>query len=225
MCCSAANADLVASYDMTTLNVSGQQSTSPNVATASNVTVGGFVENLTGGTAQGEFGVRNTGLITLTDVNGYSARSLNNLPSNPWWEFTVTPSSGFQMVFDRIQLDAGVTNNLGNAQDWDYDVRWSVDGFSSLIGTIDGPALSGSGTATGTNLTLDLSSLSAQSSAFSIRILPNRITGTNGATSQRAGWVDNVQLHGTISAVPEPSSVALVGMAMVGCACRRRRSA
>ena len=84
--------------------------------------------------------------------------------------------------------------------DWDYDVSTSIDGFASVVGTFDGPSGSGSGSATG--LTVDLSGLADQTTAFTIRITPNRLSGTNGSAGQRAGWVDNVSLDATLTGVP-----------------------
>jgi len=207
------HAAVVASYDMTTLNITGTQSMSPNGASLLGVTAGNFIENLTGGTEQLEFGIQSTGFIPA-GVNGASARSMNGSPANPWWQFTVTPDSGYSLQFTSMVLDAGVQSGITGATNWDYNVSWSVDSFISVLGTFDGPSISGiGGPSVTTGLTVDLSSLATQSSPVTFRVTPNRITGTNGATGQRVGWIDNVVLNGTASststAVPEPSSLAM----------------
>lgn len=210
---SPAHAAIVASYDMTPLNITGTQSTSPNDASLVGVTAGGFTENLTGGTAQSEFGIQNIGFIPAGS-NGASARSMNASPANPWWQFTITPDAGYSLQFTSMVLDAGVQSGLPDATNWDYNVFWSVDNFITLLGTFDGPSIGGiGGPSVTTGLTVDLSSLATQLSPVTFRITPNRVSGTSGGVGQRAGWIDNVVLNGTASststAVPEPSSLVM----------------
>lgn len=205
-------AAVIAQYDMTTLNISGTESTSPDVASSTALTAGDFTENLTGGTAQGEFGIQNTSLIP-DGVNGLSARSMNGGAVNPWWEFTITPNAGTTIDLTTMTLDAGIGLTLSNSN-WDYDVSWSVDSYGTTIGTFDGPSGTNT-TVVSTGLSIDLSSLPTQSSAFTIRVSPNRVSGTNGAASQRAGWVDNVTLNADVTAIPEPSTALLGGLGLM----------
>lgn len=215
---------IIAQYDMSTSRaVAGNQSTSADVAANVNVTAGGFTENLTSGAASGEFGVTGSGLVPA-GANGLSSRSLNTSPTNPWWEFTVTPQSGVGVKLATITLDAGAATTLAGSFRWDYDVYWSGDSFASKLGTFTGPTATGTaGTpSTLTGLSVDLSSLAEQTAAFTIRIAPNRVTGTNGATSQRAGWIDNVTLNADVTVVPEPSAVLLGSLGLAGFFRRRR---
>lgn len=223
---SPTHAAVVASYDMTTLNIAGTMSASPNGASLLGVTAGNFIENLTGGTEQLEFGIQSTGFIPA-GVNGASARSMNANPANPWWQFTVTPDSGYSLQFTSLVLDAGVQSGLTGATNWDYNVSWSVDNFISVLGTFDGPSIIGiGGPAVATGLTVNLSSLPTLSSPVTFRITPNRVSGTNGATGQRVGWIDNVVLNGTASstAIPEPSAVLGLGLLGLGAFCKRKLS-
>lgn len=194
-------AETIAEYDMATLSITGTASTSPDLAATPGLTAGGFEENLTGGTAQSEFGVRNTGLIPA-GVNGLGARALNSSPSNPWWEFTITPDPGVTIDLNSITLDAGIGLTLSNSN-WDYDVSTSIDSFATVVGTFDGPSGSNT-TVVSTDLTVDLSSLANQTAPFTIRITPNRVSGTNGTAGQRAGWIDNVEVDATLTGLPDP---------------------
>ena len=210
---------VIARYDMETLTLDGTQSTSLDVGANADLMAGGFTENLTGGTNQNEFGRQSLSLIPA-GVNGLSARSMNAGASNPWWEFTITPNAGTTVELTTMTLDAGISLTLSNSN-WDYDVSWSIDGFGTTLGTFDGPSGTMT-TITSTDLSIDLSSLPAQSDSFTVRVSPNRIGGTNGAASQRAGWIDNVTLNGDVTtAIPEPSSLALLGLS--GLALLRRR--
>ena len=220
----------IAQYDMADLAiVSGQNSSTSSIVTVANVTAGGFNENLTGGTTQSEFGIGTVG--ATTGVNGYSARSLNSGPSNPWWEFTITPTGGATITLNSLTLDAGLVLGLTNTtSNWDYDVFTSIDSFASVVGTIDGPSLtstsltttSNPATTSATGLSVSLASLAPQTSAFTIRIAPNRVLGTNGATTQRGGWIDNVTLDATVT-IPEPTVALLGSIGLLGLLRRRRR--
>lgn len=215
---SSVEAVIIAQYNMDTLTVLGTQSTSPDSAANGSIMAGDFTENLTGGTAASEFGIQNTSLIPA-GVNGLSARSMNAGATNPWWEFTITPNPGTTVDLTTMTLDAGISLTLTNSN-WDYQVSWSVDGFGSTLGTFDGPAGTNT-TLVSTGLSIDLSALPAQSDPFTVRISPDRVAGTNGAASQRAGWVDNVTLNAELTVIPEPSSLAM--MALCGMALFRRR--
>ena len=218
----SAQAAVVAQYDMADLAVvSGQNSSTSDVAGNLNVTASGFEENLTGGTLAAEFGRADSGLVPA-GVNGISARSMNSSPSNPWWEFTVTPLGGATLDLTTLTLDAGAADTIATTTNWDYDVSTTVGGLGVTIGTFDGPSTTGAEVVS-TGLSVDLSALASQTSAFTIRITPNRISGTNGAASQRAGWIDNVTLNATVTPVPEPSSAALLGLGGLALIRRRRR--
>lgn len=215
----AGHAVVIAQYDMETLSINGVTSTSADVAGNTDVSAGDFTESLTGGTAQSEFGIQNVSLVP-EGVNGVSARSMNADPSNPWWEFTITPSASNTLDLTTMTLDAGIGLTLSNSN-WDYNLSWSVDGYASVLGVFDGPTGTNT-TITTTGLSVDLSALPEQSSAFTLRLTPDRVSGTNGAASQRAGWVDNVTLNADVSVVPEPSALLLLGVSIVGCLRRRR---
>ena len=220
---SSAHAVVIAQYDMTDLAVvSGQNSSTSDIASNANVTVSGFNENLTGGTAQGEFGRSSGGLLPASGSNGFGARALNSSPANPWWEFTITPTGGATLELTTLTLDAGVADGLATDTNWDYNVSTSIGGLGTTIGTFDGPTTSGVATVTA-GLSVDLSSLASQTSAFTIRITPDRISGTNGAISQRAGWIDNVTLNADVTTVPEPSSAALLGLGGLALILRRKK--
>lgn len=220
-----ANAATLARYDMEALTISGTQSTSPDVAATAGIAAGAFTENLVGGTSQAEFGIAASNLIPA-GVNGASARSMNGTPpapSNPWWEFTITPDTGSDVALTTLTLDAGAAQTLSTTPfNWNYDVFWSVDSFASLLGTFVGPSATNASPGAATALVVDLSALPSQTSAFTIRIAPNRVSGTNGATTQRAGWIDNVQLNGNLTTVPEPSSTLLGGLALLALLRRHR---
>ncbi len=217
---SQAQATVIARYDMTDLAIIiSRASATSDVAGNSDVTAGSLTENLTGGTADAEFGT--TGSLVPAGVNGFSARSLNNNPSSPYWTFTMTPTGGVSVDLTTMTLDAGIGLTLNNS-DWDYDVTWSVDNYATILGTFDGPSGSNT-TVTSNGLSVDLSSLASQTSAFLIRITPNRVSGTNGALGQRAGWIDNVILNADVTSIPEPSSSALLGLGGIALILRRRK--
>jgi hypothetical protein len=192
------DAPLLAQYDMTTLTITGQKSESPATNVNTYITAGDFTEELLGGKSPSEFGRANAGLIPA-GVNGASARSMESSPSNPWWEFTITPKPGvIDLQFISMIIDAGCKDTISTDTNWDYELLWSIDSFTAILGTFDGPTTSGAET-TATNLVIDLTPLAAQTSAVTFRIRPNRISGTNGTIGQRAGWIDNVRLYCSVT--------------------------
>jgi hypothetical protein len=83
---------------------------------------------------------RGSGLIGNDDDNDYEARNWNtsnslNLSDNDYFEFTLTPDTGYEINFFQFSYDASDSNGDLNK----VALRSSVDGFASNIGSeIDG---------------------------------------------------------------------------------------
>lgn len=172
-----------------------------------------------------------SGNLTLSIGSGTSVGYANNfLLVNPngatfnstfYFGFTVTPNNGMTLNLDSLTLDAARAG--GSARG--FQIRSSADGFASNLSISPGSTSLGSQRPTYTNYTVDLSGTtfdSIASTSLEFRVYP--FGGTNIFIDY-----DNVTLNGAVSAsaIPEPSSVALLaGVSILAVsAARRRRTA
>jgi len=131
---------------------------------------------------------------------------------NNFIQFVVAPTSGsftatsLDFIWDRSSTGPSAVA-----------LRSSVDGFASDLGSVTG-MISG-GAATATLRTIAISGLNDVSSATTFRLYgfnATATTGTGGFDTVTGLTTPNVIFNGTITAVPEPTSIALVSL--IGCA-------
>lgn len=180
---------------------------------------------------------RGAGLTAVSRPNtinssGFQSSSNFSDYSNDYYEFTVTPDSGWAMNLTELRLLVTRSFSVGMEGPAFGVVRSSLDAFSSNIGTFGIP---GETELLGDPLkTIDLSGDQFQNvtTEVTFRIYAY---GTNDSSGQF--WLfspsadsagDGVQLLGSLSpsAVPEPGSLALLALPVVGfavAAYRRRR--
>jgi len=157
------------------------------------------------------------GGTTWFDTGEPSPSTLANAVSqDDYLEFTVTPTGGAQFTPTSFVFS------------WDHSatgpgslaLRSSADAFGSDLGILTGLA---TGLTTGNSITI--SGLAGISSALTFRLYGFGATGTTGSGGFDTGSdLVNVQLNGTASAIPEPSTYAalLGGVALVAALLRRR---
>ncbi len=148
--------------------------------------------------------------------------------ADDFFSFTVTPGAGNEMSFTDLFVQFSLGANTQPAAT-EFSLLSDIDGFTTSIGS----PLSGSATtafATGTG-TFDLTSLGAQTGPVEFRIYYHN-TGANSMTRIGIGRAFSssatpaLTLNGTVTptAVPEPSSLAVLGLVGVAVAVRRRRT-
>jgi hypothetical protein len=156
------------------------------------------------------------------NADGWSGGSGNTLAyggSNPaqfTLAFDATGFSNFSVSFAYIN-ESGSSYNFSSVQ---YRVG-GTGGFTSVIGAPTTLTGNGSGSGAGSTYNLDLTSISALNGSSQVEIFFNGTANVPGTIK-----IDNFVLSGTASAVPEPSTYAmLVGMAgLAFAAFSRRRS-
>ncbi len=155
----------------------------------------------TGQTVDGSITV--SGIGRGSGVNGasandrYNANSWNtvSLDTNAYFTFTLTPNAGQQIDF----FDFTYTGQASGTGPTSFIFRSSIDGFTSNLG---GPL------ATGATISLTDASFQSITSAIEFRLYGFGATSSAGTFS-----VNDFAFQGTVSAVPEPTSLLLFGMA------------
>ena len=156
--------------------------------------------------------------------------------SGQYWEFTVDANVGFTFDLDTLTFDVSRANNGAN----DYAIRTSVDGFVSNL-VYQNQAINNAAATQTVNFNTpgDFSGLTGTNvggnffiadqfdrlSTITFRIAYDDRQSNNFNSS--ATRLDNLALNGTVigvvSGVPEPSSLSLVVLGMVGLLASRRR--
>ncbi|MEP2776265.1 MAG: PEP-CTERM sorting domain-containing protein [Luteolibacter sp.] len=152
--------------------------------------------------------------------------------SGQYWQFSITADSGYTFDLDTLTFDIGRATNGTN----DWAIRTSVDDFAADLVYRDQGTLS---TVTGQTVnfnTFSTSGLSGTSgggegtftagqfdnlSTITIRIAyDDRQSNTGSASATR---LDNWTVNGSVNAIPEPSSAALLGLGGLALILRRRK--
>jgi hypothetical protein len=144
--------------------------------------------------------------FTMGDVND------GTFLDDDYYTFTITPDPGTELDFTSLTFD--FQKQSGGA-----DVNLRI--FSSVDGFTNGSEL-GTGTVSPqgswvTGISADLTSLANQTAATEFRIYVD----TSGTFGPNALNLDNIQVEG--EAIPEPSSLALLGLGLAFLIARRRR--
>ncbi|CAM3045428.1 PEP-CTERM sorting domain-containing protein [Rariglobus hedericola] len=156
-------------------------------------------------------------------VTGDLVDEVISATSTDWLGFTINANSGYQLNLQNLSFAYAFSFNAGTAPATaaTYDVRSSLDNYASSIsvltasvGTVNAVSWS--------NASIVLTDAAYQNlSAITFRIFLNDGTNTNAVSYVR---LDTVTLTGIASAVPEPSTYALMsGAAGLVLAGLRRR--
>lgn len=161
----------------------------PSGALVSDMTRG---SGLTASEATGAFGASRWTTATTRDANDY-------------FSFTITPQSGYALTLTHVELDE--RRSLTGIREW--AIYSSLDNFTTALGTFLVSDDENWRSDQGVDLDSPFQSLT---SALEFRFYGYNAEGTLGT------WrIDNVELYGGISPVPEPaawgggSAVALMG--------------
>ena len=170
--------------------------------------------------------------LTVIQNNAAVNSLATAIGSDDYFSFSVTPNAGFLASLSSLDLLYTLqANSLAATTEFSL--------LSSLTGFTDGSAIdtfSGSATVSGANLgsgSFDITGATALQNvsggtAIEFRIYAHN-TGANSMTRIGIGEAfaanlnSDLVLNGTISAVPEPSSISLFGLGLVAFLGRRRR--
>lgn len=157
------------------------------------------------------------GLSTAQSINGESFRWTNGAEAATF-DFAFTDTSGTDRLLSTFHFDGGV-----NRPNVARDFTLVLAGAETVLGSGTIPLESGGPEAEYTNFDIDLGgiTLAANSTVtFSLRFTSSDAVGV---ASGHNGHLDNVGL--STGVIPEPSSMALLGLGSLALATRRRKSA
>ena len=201
-----------------TFGNAGTETTEPSVFTNSNIASANLTQGTITAAANGN---RFGGSGWFNSGNTAAGNTLAEaVAGNDYIQFVITPLSG--ATFTPTSFD--FTWDRSSTGPSSATLRSSFDGFASDLGTVTG-MVSG-GFATTTTRTITITGLTDLSVATTFRLYGYGATATGGTGGFDIGTnAVNVQLSGTASAIPEPSTYAAIfgALALVGTVWHRRR--
>ena len=172
-----------------------------------------------GNAIAGDMG-RGTGVSPSSAAGTFSANawSTGGLDLDDFFTFSLTPNPGFKMTLTQVQMDERRSGT--GIRDW--SLRSSLDSFASDIGAVFSVP---DNTSTRTDQSIDLTGglFDDLSSAIEFRVY-----GYNAEAGSGTWRLDNVELFGTITPVPEISGTVWVSLGLGGFCmwrCRNRNVA
>lgn len=186
----------------------------PNAA-VTNITAGN-VDNILIETVDSTVGAYATAPFLRAERRGAaSTDDATALANDTYWAVTVTPNSGFRVSLTNLVFDVA-RGGASMPRGWSFYT--SVDGFALANRLATNPSVQ-SQRPTFAPATVDLSAARFQNLTGPITFRMYIFTPDGGQSVE----YDNMVLNGTVTVIPEPGSLALVGAAASGWLVLRRR--
>ena len=204
----AVHAAVVANYPFT--NNSFSSTDKSKNSTSSDIALGGGLTDTTRFTASG-----NPGAALLVNADETAGNLADSITAGDYFTLTLAPNNGYQLAFTDFSVDLAVTSAVLTTN---VQLQASLNGGTSYTNVA---AVTGFNSTTFTTETFDLSAFAEISSPVILRAVV--YDSGNGKNSTE---LDNIVVDGTLTAVPEPGSVALLSLGAVaagGAILRRRK--
>ena len=221
VCSVTANADLLAEYTF----ASNMDPTTENA----NVAAGGITVG-SGITGAGRSGGSESLFARASVTDGANQISLANaIPANDYFSFTVAPDAGYEMDLTSLTFDLGYTR-IGSFESKQFRtyLLTDIDGFTTggLLGYDTVDVTVNGGSLQYPNPTASISLGGAQFQDLTGTVEFRLYIADNTGGNDYIHRIDNIGLNGTVSVIPEPATMGLLGIGgLVTMALRRRMTA
>lgn len=157
------------------------------------------------------------------DPQGSAWTLQNAIDNNYYYSLTITPDAGSEVDFDSVVL-----STYAQTAAKDFYLFSSVTGFTAAdsLGTVAQPGIGAGAPGVANTISLAGAGLDSVSSAIEFRVYFTAATANtfnDSGFKATASGNNFVEVNGTVSAIPEPSSFALMAGALGGIALLRRR--
>jgi len=223
----AAQAGVIVAWNAQPANTSLSSATSST--TAANLSAPVVLSLGTGFTPNSN-GLSTFGGYATVDTSSGLGSAISN---GTYWEFTISPAAGYQVQIDSLVVPSNYAGDAGlyvwqGSPPSTINLARSTDSYASSLGSAVPTGLG----ADAAYWTLTLNSPLTISSAetFRIAISENYTYRTVGLYRDRSYWDpallrNALEINGTVTIVPEPSSLVLLGLGSLGlCFVARRRN-
>jgi len=187
--------------------------------TANDFTVGAGISGLAGFS-----GTSNSAFARTTGTTGSTLSFATAFANDDFFSVIIGANSGYYMDLDSFTFDYGYTSTVDQSGDLRYYVTTSVDNHAAFLNfdTVTSVSINNPTPTYPLSNNTDLSAFNYvwDGSDIEFRIYLSDQYNLGDVIHR----IDNVILNGTISVVPEPSSVALLGLGGLALMLRRKRS-
>ena len=220
----AAQAGVIVAWNAQPANTSLFSATSSTIA--ANLS-GPAVLSLGSGFSANAYNGSTFGGYATVDTSAGLASAISN---GTYWEFTISPAAGYQVQIDNLVVPAKYDGQAGlyvwqGTPTSTINLARSTDSYASSLGSTV-PTANGADAA---DWTLTLNSPLTISTAETFRIAISEKYAYKTVGLQRDNYWDPallrnaLEINGTVTIVPEPSSLVLLGLGSLGLCCVARR--